>query len=145
MLPAIRTYTYNAVSIGSNLKRTNMLRIPIFHESNYYFVFFRSSSYPCILPYALFFKLIFLLNHIQATSTPIHPPIVLPNTSSNSAMPSNILGRFDGHRHHEGNHQHPLFLKPPIQTRSKWNEQPDVIDDPYSHRLLFQKLPSVGK
>ena len=61
------------------------------------------------------------------------------------AKSRNILGRFDCHRHHEGNHQHPLFLKPPIQPRSKWNEQPDVIDDPYSHGLLFQKFPSIGK
>ena len=41
--------------------------------------------------HALFFKLIFLLNHVQATSTPIHPPIVLPNTSSSSAMPSPVI------------------------------------------------------
>lgn len=61
------------------------------------------------------------------------------------AKSCNILGRFDCHRHHEGNHQHSLFLKPPIQPRSKWNEQPDVIDDPNSHRLLFQELPSMGK
>ena len=34
------------------------------------------------------------LRHIimmHATSTPIHPPIVLPNTSSNSAMPSPVI------------------------------------------------------
>ncbi len=61
------------------------------------------------------------------------------------AKSRNILGRFDGHRHHKGNQQHPLLLKPPIQPRSKRNEQPDVIDDPHSHRLLFQELPSIGK
>lgn len=61
------------------------------------------------------------------------------------AKSRNILGRFDCHRHHEGNQQHPLLLKPPIQSRSKWNEQPDVIDDPNSHRLLFQELPCIGK
>lgn len=57
----------------------------------------------------------------------------------------NILGRFDCHRHHEGNQQRPLLLKPPIQPRSKWNEQPDVIDDPNSHRLLFQEPSCIGK
>ena len=61
------------------------------------------------------------------------------------AKSRNILGGFDYHRHHEGNQQHLLLLKPPIQSRSKWNEQPDVIDNPHSHRLLFQELPSVGK
>ena len=61
------------------------------------------------------------------------------------AKSRNILGRFDCHRHHEWNQQHPSFLKPPIQPRSKWNEQPDVIDDPHSHGLLFQELPCIGK
>lgn len=61
------------------------------------------------------------------------------------AKSRNILGRFDYHRHHEGNQQHLLLLNPPIQSRSKWNEQPDVIDNPHSHRLLFQELPCIGK
>ena len=61
------------------------------------------------------------------------------------AKSRNILGRFDCHRHHNRNNQHPLLLKPSIQPRSKRNEQPDVIDDPNSHRLLFQEVPSVGK
>ncbi len=61
------------------------------------------------------------------------------------AKSRNILGRFDCHRHHEGNQQRPLLLKPSIQPRSKRNEQPDVIDDPHSHRLLFQELPCIGK
>ena len=57
----------------------------------------------------------------------------------------NILGRLDCHRYHEGNQQHPPFLKPPIQPCPQWYEQPDVIDDPHSHRLLFQELPRIGK
>lgn len=61
------------------------------------------------------------------------------------AKSRNILGGFDYHRHHEGNQQHLLLLNPPIQSRSKWNEQPDVIDNPHSHRLLFQELPCLGK
>ena len=65
------------------------------HSSNIYYsvVFFKDNGQnrTYILPYVLFFKPIFLLNHIQATSTPIHPPIVLPNTSSNSAMPSPVI------------------------------------------------------
>ena len=42
----------------------------------------------------IFIGLTFSLRHIimmYATSTPIHPPIVLPNTSSNSAMPSPVI------------------------------------------------------
>lgn len=61
------------------------------------------------------------------------------------AKSRNILGRFDGHRHHEGNQQRPLLLKTSIQPHSKRNEEPDVIYDPNSHRLLFQKLPCIGK
>lgn len=61
------------------------------------------------------------------------------------AKSRNILGRFDCHRHHEGNQQYSFLLKPSIQPRSKRNEQPDVIDGPNSHRLLFQELPCIGK
>ena len=61
------------------------------------------------------------------------------------AKSRNILGRFDYYRHHEGNHQHPLLLKPSIQPHSKRNEQPDVIDDPNSRRLLFQEPSCIGK
>lgn len=32
-----------------------------------------------------------------------------------------------------------------LEPRSKRNEQPDVIDNPHPHGLLFQELPCIGK
>lgn len=61
------------------------------------------------------------------------------------AKSRNILGRFNCHRHHKGNQQHPLLLKPPIQSRSKWNEQPDVIDDPPLSQIALSKTSQRRK
>ena len=61
------------------------------------------------------------------------------------AKSRNILGRFDCHRHHEGDQQPPFFLKPPIQPRSKWNEQPDVIDDPQLSQIALSKTSQHRK